>query len=240
MKNTFSHQKTSQRRVRQDEQRAPSGAGPNGLAVTPPQNRTGLPDGLKSGVESLSGLAMDDVRVHYNSSKPANLQALAYTQGTDIHVAPGEERHLPHEAWHVVQQKLGRVKPTTQVAGEAVNDSQLLESEADNMGNQSLKMNAHASDAHNMAASHATHQIPVQRASFKKGAPIQTKPPGEDDLPPPAPHPNQPAPGQEQVQGQMEGQVQGEVPEQVQAAIGQAIGQGLGQGLEEELAPPGQ
>lgn len=51
-------------------------------------NHTGLPDNLKTGVENLSGFSMDDVRVHYNSSKPAQLQALAYTQGTDIHVAP--------------------------------------------------------------------------------------------------------------------------------------------------------
>ena len=66
--------------------------------ATPRENKTGLPDRLKIGVENLSGLAMDDVRVHYNSAKPAEAQALAYTQGTDIHVAPGQEQHLPHEA----------------------------------------------------------------------------------------------------------------------------------------------
>jgi hypothetical protein len=56
-------------------------------------NQTGLPDDLKTGVENRSGFSMDDVRVHYNSSKPAQLQALAFTQGTDIHVAPGQEKH---------------------------------------------------------------------------------------------------------------------------------------------------
>ncbi|NNM83272.1 MAG: DUF4157 domain-containing protein [Burkholderiales bacterium] len=61
-------------------------------------NETGLPDNLKSGIKSLSGMSMDSVRVHYNSSKPAQLNALAYAQGTDIHVAPGQEQHLPHEA----------------------------------------------------------------------------------------------------------------------------------------------
>ncbi|MFM2375841.1 MAG: hypothetical protein RLZZ165_938, partial [Bacteroidota bacterium] len=49
-----------------------------------PENKTGMPDNLKSGIESLSGLPMDDVTVHYNSSKPAQLQAHAYAQGTDI------------------------------------------------------------------------------------------------------------------------------------------------------------
>ena len=99
------------------------------------KNTTGLPDNLKSGIESLSGHSMDDVKVHYNSSEPAKLQAHAYAQGTDIHLAPGQEKHLPHEAWHVVQQKQGRVKPTTQFKKLiGVNDNSSLEREADIMG----------------------------------------------------------------------------------------------------------
>lgn len=98
------------------------------------KNKTGMPDNLKSGIEHLSGIDVSDVRVHYNSSKPASVQAHAYAQGTDIHVASGQEKHLPHEAWHVVQQKQGRVKPTTEVAGMPVNDNQALEKEADVMG----------------------------------------------------------------------------------------------------------
>lgn len=97
-------------------------------------NNTGLPDNLKAGVESLSGFSMDDVKVHYNSSQPATVQALAYTQGMDIHVAPGQERYLPHEAWHVAQQLAGRVEPTTEVGGMPVNDNIGLEHEADVMG----------------------------------------------------------------------------------------------------------
>ncbi|SFU85878.1 eCIS core domain-containing protein [Pseudoduganella namucuonensis] len=69
----------------------------------------GLPDKLKSGIESLSGFSMDHVRVHYNSPQPARLNAHAYTQGSVIHLAPGCEHHLAHEAWHVVQQAQGRV-----------------------------------------------------------------------------------------------------------------------------------
>lgn len=98
------------------------------------KNETGMPDHLKAGIENLSGFSMDDVRVHYNSDKPATVQALAYTQGTDIHVAPGQERHLPHEAWHVAQQMAGRVEPTTEVGGMPVNDNPALEHEADVMG----------------------------------------------------------------------------------------------------------
>lgn len=97
-------------------------------------NMTGMPDHLKAGIENLSGFPMDDVRVHYNSDKPATVQALAYTQGTDIYVGPGQERHLPHEAWHVAQQMAGRVEPTTEVGGMPVNDNADLEHEADVMG----------------------------------------------------------------------------------------------------------
>lgn len=103
------------------------------------KNNTGLPDNLKSGVENLSGFSMDDVKVHYNSAKPAQLNAHAYARGTDIHIAPGQERHLPHEAWHVVQQKQGRVKPTMQMKG-SVNDDAGLEREADVMGAKATGM----------------------------------------------------------------------------------------------------
>lgn len=102
------------------------------------KNRTGMPDNLKSGVENLSGMSLSDVQVHRNSAKPAALDALAYAQGSDIHLGPGQEQHLPHEAWHVVQQRQGRVKPTVQMAGHAVNDDASLETEADVMGAKAL------------------------------------------------------------------------------------------------------
>ena len=101
---------------------------------------TGLPNGLRAGVESLSGLPMDDVKVHYNSVKPRQFQALAYTQGADIYVGPGQEKHLPHEAWHVAQQKQGRVKPTRQAKDIAINDDTNLEQEATVMGQKALQM----------------------------------------------------------------------------------------------------
>jgi hypothetical protein len=99
----------------------------------------GLPAQLKAGVERLSGPPLDDVRVHYNSARPAQLQAHAYAQGTDIHLAPGQEKHLPHEAWHVAQQKQGRVRPTTQLKGVGINEEDGLEREADHLGEQALR-----------------------------------------------------------------------------------------------------
>ncbi len=97
--------------------------------------RGGLPAQLRAGLEAMSGQDLGDVRVHYGSSRPAQLEAHAYAQGRDIHLAPGQEQHLPHEAWHVVQQAQGRVKPTTTMGGGVpVNDHGSLEREADVMG----------------------------------------------------------------------------------------------------------
>ena len=110
-----------------------------GLASGAPGRRlqaggAGLPARLKAGLEGLSGLSMDDVSVHYNSARPAGLDALAYTRGPEIHLGPGQERHLPHEAWHAVQQKQGRVTATTHAKGIAIDDRPELEREADQMG----------------------------------------------------------------------------------------------------------
>lgn len=104
----------------------------------PAANRTGLPDRLKSGVEALSGVNLDTVRVHYNSPRPARLQAHAFTQGNDIHLGAGQEKHLPHEAWHVVQQSQDRVMPTLAWKGARINDDASLEKEADVMGARAL------------------------------------------------------------------------------------------------------
>jgi hypothetical protein len=112
------------------------------------KNKTGLTDNLKEGIENLSGYSMDDVKVHYNSDKPAQLQAHAYAQGTDIHLAPGQEKHLPHEAWHVVQQRQGRVKPTIQLKGGVnVNDDASLENEVNLMGATAFRFVDHRPEA---------------------------------------------------------------------------------------------
>ncbi len=90
-----------------------------------------LPPTLKAGIESLSGMSMDRVRVHHNSPKPAQLDALGYVQGMDIHVAPGQDRHLPHEAWHVVQQQQGRIGDNVRTHIGLSTDERTLEVERD-------------------------------------------------------------------------------------------------------------
>ena len=104
------------------------------------ENNTGLPDNLKAGIEHEAGRDMSEVRVHYNSPEPAQLNAHAFTQYPNIHVAPGQEKHVPHEVGHLPQQVEGRVKPTIDVGGVPVNDSSSLEKEADAIGNRAAQV----------------------------------------------------------------------------------------------------
>ncbi len=127
------------------------------LSAEPP-NRTGMPEPLKAGLEQRSGMDLSDVRVHRHSSKPRALQAQAYTQGANIYLGPGQERHLPHEGWHVVQQKEGRVRPLRQMAGASINDDVRLEKEADVMGAKSTTQNVNK----------ASQSQTIQKQQFKQ------------------------------------------------------------------------
>ena len=113
-------------------------------SANPTQERGGLPATLRAGIEALSGLDMSGVRVHRSSSKPAQVNAAAYAQGNDIHLGSGQDRHLAHEAWHIVQQRQGRVTPTLKVGGIDVNDEPALEREADIMGARARTMGSRA------------------------------------------------------------------------------------------------
>ncbi len=100
------------------------------------KDKTGIPAQMKAKFERSSGFSFDDVRVHYNSEKPAQLHAHAYTQGSEVFVAPGQEKHLPHELGHVVQQKSSAVKPTGEIGGMPLNDDETMESGADKLAEE--------------------------------------------------------------------------------------------------------
>lgn len=107
-------------------------------------NLTGMPDAVKQRMEDSFDTDFSSVRVHPDSSKAPDVGALAYTQGSDIHFAPGQfkpdtsagQQLLGHELTHVIQQAEGRVQPTTEIGGMAVNDDFGLENEADVLGNK--------------------------------------------------------------------------------------------------------
>lgn len=99
--------------------------------LTSKRGATGIPFQMKAKAEEKTGLSYENVKVHYNSPNPAALQALAYTQGEDIYVGPGQEKHLWHELGHVAQQKEGLVKPTGKIGAYPLNDDPSLEQKAD-------------------------------------------------------------------------------------------------------------
>ncbi|WP_016941234.1 eCIS core domain-containing protein [Dickeya zeae] len=138
---------------------------PDNRQSAPSAGQTGLPSSLKSGMEQLSGQSLDHVRVHYNSDKPAHYGAYAYAQGADIHLAPGQSHHLPHELGHVVQQAQGRVRATTQLHGAGINDDPALEAEATRMGQQAQQM-AIASPLTGDRGLAASSAGPVQRYAW--------------------------------------------------------------------------
>ncbi|WP_424103154.1 DUF4157 domain-containing protein [Moorena producens] len=152
------------------------------------ENKTGLSDRLKEGIESMSGYDLSGVRVNYNSPKPAQLNAHAYTQGQAIEVGPGQERHLPHEAWHVVQQMQGRVRPTMEVNGVGVNDDRGLEQEAEVMGGRVIR-DRQVTAAESLGAqsnqikleerrapiNEKAESFPIQRTKIKGGSYLEGK-----------------------------------------------------------------
>ena len=121
------------------------------------ENNTGLPDNLKTGMENLSGMSLDDVKVHRNSDKPAQLEAHATAQDPHIDLAAGQEKHLPHELGHIVQQREGRVKPTKQLNGETnINDDPSLENEADVLGAKALQLKGYSTIQTKLSSTNTT------------------------------------------------------------------------------------
>jgi hypothetical protein len=102
----------------------------------------GMPSDLVNGFAASTGHDLSGVQVHKNSTAPAQVGALAYAQGNEIHLGPGQDQHLAHEAAHVVQQREGRVQANTEVGGKPVNDQRSLETEADSMGAKAAQMKA--------------------------------------------------------------------------------------------------
>lgn len=106
-----------------------------------------MPPLVQRKMESSFGADFSNVNIHKNSAQSTDMNAHAFTQGNDIHFAPGQynpesqqgQELLGHELTHVVQQRAGVVKPTTQMKGVGVNDDAALENEADVMGKKAAE-----------------------------------------------------------------------------------------------------
>ncbi len=120
--------------------------------------QSGIPEDVRGKMENSFNADFSNVKVHANSSKAPEIGALAYTQGQDIHFAPGQynpgtsagQQLLGHELTHVVQQRQGRVKPDAEQKkglpagaqakeGMIINSDTSLEKEADVMGAQAAQ-----------------------------------------------------------------------------------------------------
>ena len=96
-----------------------------------PPAATRLPDRLRKRAEASFRVPLGNVAVHYNSPVPRLLHAFALTQNPHIYLGPGQERHLPHEVGHILQQRTGAVRSNAVRNGVPVNDDSRLEAEAD-------------------------------------------------------------------------------------------------------------
>ena len=153
-----------------------------------------LPAETRAHMESAFGTDFSDVRVHQGGRTGA-LGALAYTQGADIHFAPGQydpssqsgRELLGHELTHVVQQRAGRVS-LPQGKDGAVNRDASLEAEADTLGARAARGEAVQVAGSSVGLQRKAGVGPIQR----KGDPVKIaararevtgfcRPPREDD-----------------------------------------------------------
>ncbi|MBK9337302.1 MAG: DUF4157 domain-containing protein [Lewinellaceae bacterium] len=111
------------------------------------QKEGNLPDEIQMKMENSFGTDFSNVNIQKDSKNATEIGALAYTQGNNIHFAPGQfkpntqegQELIGHELAHVVQQNQGRVVPTTQAKGMPLNDDISLENEADEMGKKAAQ-----------------------------------------------------------------------------------------------------
>ncbi|MDQ0112688.1 eCIS core domain-containing protein [Paenibacillus harenae] len=145
--------------------------------------RNQLPLPLADKIQAAFKVDASTVNIHPNSSAAADVGALAYTQGNDIHFAPGQynpessqgQELIGHEMTHIVQQRVGRVKPTTEIGGLPVNDDPKLEREAESMGRRTAAANGPVQRSADPAAAapaskagNANSKAPIQRLPTRK------------------------------------------------------------------------
>jgi hypothetical protein len=133
-----------------------------------------LPAQVRSRMEGAFGTSFADVRIH-QGEQAAAMDAVAYTQGNDIHFQPGSydpsspagQELLGHELTHVVQQRQGRVAAPGQGKSGAINADAGLEAEADLEGARAAR--GDAVSAHVRASTgHAAAGV-VQRRMIQLG-----------------------------------------------------------------------
>ncbi len=90
-------------------------------------------------VKELSGGKVDlhesGAKVENTTSSDSRLQSVgARSMAVQGQAMVGDSRDRGHEIWHLAQQEMGEVKPTTEINGTPVNDEKHLEDAADKNG----------------------------------------------------------------------------------------------------------
>lgn len=161
------------------------------------QTRTGggvpLPEDVRRKMERAFGADFSEVRIHEADGAATAVGAKAFTQGSEIHFAPGEYdpgstlglELLGHELAHVVQQAQGRVAATGERGGLPASDDSWLEHEADQMGARAAR--DQATEAGTVEVSYGMSPMPqhapVQRQKAPAPAPDAGAPAAEDRKP---------------------------------------------------------
>lgn len=104
------------------------------------QEAGALPAPLRARFEAAFDADLSSVRVH-TGARASSIGAQAFTEGEDLHFAPGQfrpetpagRRLIGHELAHVLQQRAGRVRADRR-HGPPVNTNPALEGEADRLG----------------------------------------------------------------------------------------------------------
>jgi Domain of unknown function (DUF4157) len=133
-------------------------------------SRSSMPAPVRSKMENSFGTSFSDVNIHADSPQATSIGALAFTQGSNVHFAPGQynpqsssgQALLGHELTHVVQQRSGRVSVPSQSKGAPINADPSLETEADQIGAK--------------AAQGQQVQVPGATSNFKTIPPVGSIP----------------------------------------------------------------
>jgi hypothetical protein len=114
-----------------------------------------LPAVVQAKMENTMGEDFSGVNIHQNSAEATGMNALAFTQGENVHFAPGQynpgtrsgQELIGHEFAHVKQQRQGRVQTSVQMKGRNVNNDSSLEAEADALGRRAAGASAEPGSA---------------------------------------------------------------------------------------------
>ncbi|HEX9736052.1 MAG TPA: DUF4157 domain-containing protein [Thermoanaerobaculia bacterium] len=145
---------------------------PSELRPRVPAN--GLPQRLREGMERSFHADFSTVQVRQSREAP-DLGARAFARGDEVVFAPGEWRPhsragrevLAHELAHVVQQRQGRVRPTSRRGGQPLNDQPYLEREAARSAGDAAAFRPVRRKWGNVPATSPHRVRPVQRLAFK-------------------------------------------------------------------------